>query len=316
MTPNTSANVQYRDLQRRLERYYLGRGRAVRIGPPTRLVGGYDTDVFKVTITDGAGTNVRALRRYPPDQPDHKPTFEGLVQNALHDRGFPAPRVLDVCTDKSIIGGAFIVMEFAEGRQLLHAPDHVQSTLLGRTHARLHGIDAAGVYGALSAVDAERFLLEWRLSRLEAACARDPGLRETVDWIMKHRPGEESLSVCHGDFHKLNVLCDDDNEVTAVLDWSAVAIAEPEFDIAHTMLIFGTLAKYLTDDFAPADHDRVVADYLQGYRTVRPIDAGKLEYYSVVQAAMGIVSALDGHEHWSRPGLVEELEGYVTARVH
>lgn len=82
-----------------------------------------------------------------------------------------------------------------------------------------------------------------------------------------------------------------------------------------TRLIFGTLAKYLTDDIAPADHDRVVADYLDGHRTVRAINAGKLEYYSVVRATMGIVAAIDGHDHWSRPGLVEELEGYVSARV-
>jgi aminoglycoside phosphotransferase (APT) family kinase protein len=38
--------------------------------------------------------------------------------DALHKAGFPAARQYALCTDESVIGRAFYVMEFVEGRVL------------------------------------------------------------------------------------------------------------------------------------------------------------------------------------------------------
>lgn len=162
------------DLQILLQGYFRDHGHSVQVGQPVRLTGGYDTDTFKITMSEGNASIDRVLRRYPLDQPDEKPIYEGLVHNELNDQGFPVPRVIEVCTDKSVVGGAFILMEFAEGKPLLYAPDHVQSTILGSTHALLHSLDSADLRNALGGIDDERFLFQWRVSKLESACDRHP----------------------------------------------------------------------------------------------------------------------------------------------
>src|SRR5690606_33774100 len=43
---------------------------------------------------------------------------EFRVMDALNKAGFPAPRQYALCTDESVIGRAFYVMEFIEGRVL------------------------------------------------------------------------------------------------------------------------------------------------------------------------------------------------------
>ncbi len=303
------------ELQRRLQSYYQRQDSAIQIGEPERLLGGYDTDVFKFAITDNKGTHLRVLRRYPSHQPDEKPTYETIAQNGIRDRGFPVPRVFEVCLDKSVMGGAFIVMDFCPGHQLLEAPEHLQSTILGQTHARLHDLDANDVALALSKFKDNRFGFSWRLGQLERACERHPQIREAFEWVRENQPAKNrNLSLCHGDFHKLNVLCDENHRVTAVLDWSAIGITEPEFDVAQTLLIFGKQAKYLVDDFPPGDMDRVVAEYLDGYLEIRTLQTDKLEYYSIVRALMGVVLGLDGHRLWSTE-LINELQHDIDVQI-
>ena len=143
-------------LQKQIQSYYQSQDGDIRIGQPERLLGGYDTDIFKFTFTDDAGTHLRVLRRYPPDQPYDKPRYEAIAQNLVRDQGFPVPRVFNVCNDKSIVGGAFIVMEFSEGRRLLDAPDDVRAVVgiaiaaekvTGATGLHVEGLGVGGVPG-------------------------------------------------------------------------------------------------------------------------------------------------------------------------
>ncbi len=301
------------NLHAQLQSYYNRQNSAIRIGQPEQLLGGYDTDIFRFTLTDESGSHSRVLRRYPPDQGHKKAVYEAITQNHISEQAFPVPRVFNVCTDKSIVGGAFIVMEFAEGRRLLDAPESVQSVVLGQTHARLHNLDSDQLRSALWQIG-DRFTFDWRIEKLAEASERHPVIQGALDWVRRNQPMDSSeLSICHGDFHKLNVLCDDSNEVSAVLDWSAVGVMEPEFDVAQTVLIFAKQAKHLTK-FAPVDYEQIVSEYLYGYRQVRELDEEKLRYYSVVRSLMGIVLGLEGNKLWP-PGLVDELMQDVFKQI-
>ena len=54
-----------------------------------------------------------------------------------------------VCTDMSILGGAFFIMGHLPGQLLAAAPRESVPGLLGKTHAELHNIDPASLIKAL-----------------------------------------------------------------------------------------------------------------------------------------------------------------------
>src|SRR5262249_11005618 len=147
----------------------LQRPAAVYLRPPVRIAGGFDTRIYALQLAhvppDFAGRLiVRIFREIDGGQ---RATAEGALQNALADAGYLVPRVIDVCTDATVLGGTFILMHCVAGQMLLgammrpsmlwHAP-----RLLASAHARLHALDPlpilkaverAGVPSALASTD-------------------------------------------------------------------------------------------------------------------------------------------------------------------
>ncbi len=60
-------------------------------------------------------------------------------------------------------------------------------------------------------------------------------------WV---RVRNQNASICHGDFHPLNILVKE-GQVTAVLDWPGFSIADPVLDVAYTVVLLTIPAKHL-----------------------------------------------------------------------
>src|SRR5256885_3677832 len=80
--------------------------------------GGQSNPTYRITAADGRRF---VLRRKPPGKllpSAHAVDREYRVIKALHTTGFPVARPHVLCEDESVIGTAFYVMDFVEGRVL------------------------------------------------------------------------------------------------------------------------------------------------------------------------------------------------------
>jgi aminoglycoside phosphotransferase (APT) family kinase protein len=124
---------------------------------------------------------------------------EFRVMDALHKAGFPGPRQYALCTDESVIGRAFFVMEFVEGRvlwdQSLPGMTPQQRAAIydemNRVIAQLHTVDYAaigladyGKPGNYFARQIERWTKQYQASQTEKIEAMD----KLIEWLPQHIP--------------------------------------------------------------------------------------------------------------------------------
>ena len=65
-------------------------------------------------------------------------------------KSYPVAEVHFICTDKSILGGAFFIMDFLSGEPMITAPMETIPGNLGKAHAALHGIDPESLIKSLN----------------------------------------------------------------------------------------------------------------------------------------------------------------------
>ena len=279
--------------------------------PPSRLTGGYDTELFRFRL-NGAPLGLSGelvLRAFPSSGEAGRAGREASVQNALADSGLPVPRVHLVSAEAESRVGEFVVMDFVPGGPLLDIEEPRSSLLMGETHAMLHEREVVGVVEALAGDGFRNIFLDDVLERVGKFGRRFPWALDVVDWLAARRPKEASWSICHGDFHKMNIL-QVGGRVSSILDWSGFAVMEAAYDVANTQLLFSIVAKSLIaqGDFDPTDLDRVVRDYRAGYEAKRRLDETNLDYYLVMRAAMILFLGASGaNDAYRNPGLVAEL---------
>jgi aminoglycoside phosphotransferase (APT) family kinase protein len=59
----------------------------------------------------------------------------------LAKEAYPVAKAHLICTDKSVLGGAFFIMDFLSGTPMMAAPIEAIPMILGIAHAALHSID-------------------------------------------------------------------------------------------------------------------------------------------------------------------------------
>jgi aminoglycoside phosphotransferase (APT) family kinase protein len=212
-----------------------------------RFKGGQSNPTYKLT-TPGRSY---VLRRKPFGRllpSAHAIEREYRVTAALGGAGFPVAKPLHLCTDESVIGAAFYIMEHADGRVFWepHAPglpgDERAALFasLNDTIARLHGLDAAALgladFGrpqGYVARQIRRWAEQYRTSETERIAAMD----RLIDWLPGACPADSGAAIVHGDFRLDNcIIHPAEPRVIAVLDWELSTIGDPLADFTYHLM--------------------------------------------------------------------------------
>jgi aminoglycoside phosphotransferase (APT) family kinase protein len=287
--------------------------------PLTQLQGGFETYIyrFKLNSVHNELSKPLILRLYPQSSGTINAIWESIVQNVLAGEGYPVARAHFTCADKSILGGAFFVMDFLPGKPMITAPIEIIPEMLGKTHATLHGIDPEPLIKSLSehGIDKNVCRFSTKIDWLKDMARKLPWIRDGVDWLVKNRPPEPaSLAVCHGDFHPNNILIQD-GKITGVLDWGNFAIADPALDIANTIVLitipFKHIASTLEQAFSSLDWEMAAELYLDAYRSQSLLDSTHLDYYRANRCVNALIQGFEGQEVWQHPVIVKDLIKYI-----
>jgi aminoglycoside phosphotransferase (APT) family kinase protein len=286
--------------------------------PPTPLTGGFTTSLFKFQLKDVSEelSKPLVLRLYPKTYPAGQANLEGLAQNALSDVGYPAPNVYFICSDTTILGGEFIIMKFIPGEMMMNAYSiTVAPEMLAKAHVALHKIDPQIIVEALTenglfSLKEKGFFPENLMSVINSLETQTTTnnldwLKSSIRWIKENRPTENiRLVINHGDFHSFNILVDQEN-ISAVLDWSGFKVQEPEYDISNTKIKLTCIGPSV---FPNIDWMQFINRYYECYCNELPLDQIKVEYYDAL-VCIGLILSFEVHgfEVFSRPGVQERL---------
>ena len=174
---------------------------------------------------------------------------EFAVMRGLAGTDVPVARMHALCEDESVIGRAFYIMEYVEGRVLW------DQTLPGMTPAERGAIydEMNRVIAALHKVDyAARGLAGYgkpgnyferqigRWSKQYQASVTQPitEMDRLIDWLPAHIPAsarDEGLtSIVHGDYRLDNVIFHpSEPRILAVLDWELSTLGRPLADFSY-----------------------------------------------------------------------------------
>ena len=284
---------------------------------PTSVEGGYDTAIYRFQL-EGASDELAEpliLRVFKGSSPN-RAAFESLVQGAVSDVGYPAPRVYFTCTDEAVLGAGFLIMELMPGRPMMDLPEEVMPEILAEAHLHLHSIDPLSIRAAFesSGFSSSRLSFDSRLRRLrERVKGRDyDWLKSGLGWIEGNRPGEpERLVICHGDFHPLNLLVED-GRVSGVLDWSGFLLWEKGYDVGTTAFLGQVAAPTLMPEI---DWSRLVRRYLEHYTSRTALEPERVDYYSAFSCLRAMFEGVEGHMVWNHPEVRERLTDYFQEKT-
>ncbi|HYD44079.1 MAG TPA: phosphotransferase [Phenylobacterium sp.] len=225
------------------------------IGPALEVrqfQGGASNPTFLLTTEAGGETRRFVLRKKPPGQllsSAHQVDREYRVMKALEGQ-VPVPRMRLLCDDPSVIGTAFYVMDFMEGRIFRDAalpglPPAERAEIydqLNLTLARLHAVDfeAAGLgdYGRPGNYF-ERQVARWTRQYRDAETERSPAMEALIARLPERIPADASVSIAHGDYRLENVMFHPtEPRLIAVLDWELSTIGHPLADIAYNAFLW------------------------------------------------------------------------------
>ena len=283
--------------------------------PPRRLPGGSDTYTYRFRLNRAPGGLGEALvlRLYPRAHGTARTVRESRIQRALARTAFPVPNVHLTCTDQAVLGGAFFIMQFLPGELMSHAPIETIPAMLCRIHLALHRLDPTPVVESLRE-QGEIFSphrAEEELAAISAYARKYPTLKPIMDWMSDHLPPPPPrLSICHGDFHPLNIVVQD-GEVTGVIDWPEFMVGDPITDVATTMTL-GIPARHL---FSLSSRHRIWDRYLASYRREAPVDSRVLDYYRARRCLIALLAGAGGRVLWRHPAIARDLIDDLRART-
>ncbi|MFH8572965.1 phosphotransferase family protein [Streptomyces sp. NPDC017993] len=208
------------------------------------LHGGRSNLTYEVTD----GTHRWVLRRPPLGlltPTAHDMDREYRVVAALNGTGVPVARAVLSCTDPTVIGAPFCVVDFVEGTVLR---DGEEAALLPPGHARrsaealvdalvaLHAVDAADVgLGDFGRPDGylERQVRRWRSQWDKVATRPLPDLDTLHGRLARSLPHSAAPAIVHGDYRLDNTLLapGDTGRIAAVIDWEMATLGDPLADL-------------------------------------------------------------------------------------
>jgi aminoglycoside phosphotransferase (APT) family kinase protein len=207
--------------------------------------GGQSNPTYRITAADGRQL---VLRRKPPGTllpSAHAVDREYTVVRALHSIGFPVARPYVLCEDGAVIGTAFYVTEYVEGRVLwdqslpgMSASERFAIwdelnrviALLHTTDYRALGLEGFGKPGSYI----ERQIARWTRQYQASETEKIPAMDDLIAWLPKNIPPQAGTAIVHGDFRLDNTIFHPSKpKILAVLDWELATLGEPLADFAY-----------------------------------------------------------------------------------
>ena len=212
--------------------------------------GGQSNPTYKL-ITPGSTYVMRAkpgpVAKLLPSA--HAVEREFKVMHGLYGTEVPVPRMHCLCEDESVIGRAFYIMAFVQGRVLwdqslpgMTSPERGRIyDEMNRVIAALHKVKFAECgladYGRPGNYF-ERQIARWSKQYAASITQPIPEMDQLMHWLPAHMPAsakDESLvSIVHGDFRLDNLLFHPtEPRVLAVLDWELSTLGHPLADFSY-----------------------------------------------------------------------------------
>ncbi|MGB5079005.1 MAG: phosphotransferase family protein [Sphingorhabdus sp.] len=182
----------------------------------------------------------------------HAVDREYKVLAGLHPTGFPVAKPYGLCTDESVIGSWFYIMDMVEGRTIWDGtmPGSTASERRATyeamidTLAALHNtdIDAAGLSdfgkpGNYFGRQVDRWTKQYRLAETEVM----PEMERLIEWLPSTLPEQTRTSIVHGDYRIDNMIfAPSEPRVIAVLDWELSTLGDPLADFTYVAMAWVT----------------------------------------------------------------------------
>ena len=178
---------------------------------------------------------------------------EYRVMDALALSVVPVARMRVLCDDESVIGRAFYLMDFVEGRVLWDqslpgmASDERAAVYdeMNRVIAALHSVEVKSVGlsdfgrpGNYFGRQIKRWSQQYKDSTADGKLSAIPEMDRLLAWLPEHMPAsaldESQIAIVHGDYRLDNLMFHPkEPRVIAVLDWELSTIGHPLADFSY-----------------------------------------------------------------------------------
>lgn len=188
------------------------------------------------------------LRRKPPGQllkSAHAVDREYRVITALGSTDVPVPGTYALCTDETVIGTWFYIMEYLDGDVIWDSTEGPYSPeeraaiwdAANAAIAKLHQVDfdkvGLGDFGKHSDYIA-RQIARWSSQYEYTKIDENPYMDNLIEYLPKNIPDDNTCSIVHGDPQIANmVMSHDHSEVIGILDWELSTLGSPLSDFAY-----------------------------------------------------------------------------------
>jgi aminoglycoside phosphotransferase (APT) family kinase protein len=245
-------------IRAQLTRYLTQAVGPIAIGPLKRFTVGFSwvTYGFRASWREDGGFIERdlILRAGPPAGifGPYKAYPEFVTLRALADSAVPVPRVYWYSDDLSVLGAPFFVCDLVAGDAPIPwthdggaAFDDEQRVTLGtqfvQALAALH--DFAWQQTPVATIDGTHDISRTAVDQIDHwlgllsrwSPERVPMLELAALWLRDNAPPAARISITHGDFRIGNFL-QQDNRITAILDWELVRLGDPVEDLGWICL--------------------------------------------------------------------------------
>ena len=257
----------------------------------TQFSGGASNWTYRLQY-EGKDTDQDLILRRPPKgtkaKSAHDMVREYTVQKALKDAYPYVPKMVALCTDESIIGADFYVMERMEG--IIPRANLPKGIDLDVEQTRALCTNVINALVDLHQVDykkhpdlvnlgrgegyCERQVTGWDKRYVKAKTPNVPSFGLVRQWLSKHTPADSKTCLIHNDWRFDNVILDvaDPTKVIGVLDWEMATLGDPLMDLGSALaywveeddnIIMQQSRRQPTHLKGMMTRDEVVAYYLQ-----------------------------------------------------
>jgi aminoglycoside phosphotransferase (APT) family kinase protein len=221
-----------------------------------------------------SGDRRYVLRKKPPGTllpTAHAIEREYRIYKALEGTDVPVPRAYLLCEDASIIGTAFYVMDFVQGRNfrdtglkdLTPADRRACYDDMNRVLAALHTVDykAKGLedYGKPGNYFG-RQIGRWTKQYLAAKTDEIEPMNRLLEWLPANMPNDDTTTIVHGDYQLYNLLYHPtEPRVVALLDWELSTLGHPMADLAYNCMKYHTMDAFNLGEGIPTEDEFIAA---------------------------------------------------------